>query len=39
MYQERIGKVLAAMADMGLDQMLVSIPNSIWYLTGFYVFP
>ena len=39
MYQERIEKVLAAMAEMGLDQMLVSNPNSIWYLTGYYVFP
>ena len=39
MYQERIEKVLAAMAEMGLDQMLVSNPNSIWYLTGYYGFP
>ena len=39
MYQERIEKVLAAMEDMGLEQMLVSNPNSIWYLTGYYVFP
>ena len=34
MYQERIKKVLAAMEEMGLEQMLVSNPNSIWYLTG-----
>ena len=33
MYQERIKKVLAAMEEMGLEQMLVSNPNSIWYLT------
>ena len=39
MYQERIEKVLAAMEDMGLEQMLVSNHNSIWYLTGYYVFP
>ena len=39
MYQERVEKVLAAMEKMGLDQMLVSNPNSIWYLTGYYVFP
>lgn len=39
MYQERIKKVLAAMEEMGLEQMLVSNPNSIWYLTGYYVFP
>ena len=35
MYQERIEKVLAAMEDMGLEQMRVSNPNSIWYLTGY----
>ena len=35
MYQERIKKVLAAMEEMGLEQMLVSNPNSIWYLTGY----
>ena len=39
MYQERVEKVLSAMEKMGLDQMLVSNPNSIWYLTGYYVFP
>ena len=39
MYQERIGRVLAAMEQMGLEQMIVSDPDSIWYLTGYYVFP
>ena len=39
MYQERISRVLAAMEGMGLEQMLVSDPDSIWYLTGYEVFP
>ena len=24
---------------MGLEQMIVSDPDSIWYLTGYYVYP
>ena len=39
MYEERIKRVLAAMEQMGLEQMLVSDPDSIWYLTGYDVFP
>ena len=39
MYEERIKRVLAAMEQMGLEQMLVSDPDSIWYLTGYYVYP
>ena len=39
MYEKRIQRVLDAMADMGLEQMIISDPDSIWYLTGFYVFP
>ena len=39
MYQERLSRVLAAMERMGLEQMLVSDPDSIWYLTGYDVFP
>lgn len=39
MYQARIQKVLSAMREMGLEQMLVSDPDSIWYLTGYDVFP
>ncbi len=38
-YQARIDKVLSAMEGLGLEQMLVSDPDSIWYLTGYYVFP
>ena len=39
MYQERISRLLAALERMGLEQMLVSDPDSIWYLTGYDVFP
>lgn len=39
MYQARIEKVLDSMRAMGLEQMIVSDPDSIWYLTGYYVFP
>lgn len=39
MYQQRVQKVLAAMEAMGLKQMIVSDPESIWYLTGYYVEP
>ena len=39
MYQERFKRVLDSMEEMGLDQMLVSAPASIWYLTGYDVFP
>lgn len=39
MYQARIDKVLSAMEKQGLEQMMVSDPDSIWYLTGYYVFP
>ncbi len=39
MYEARIQRVLAAMKAMGLDQMIVSDPDSIWYLTGYYVYP
>ena len=39
MYEKRIQRVLDAMADMGLEQMFISDPDSIWYLTGFYVAP
>lgn len=31
MYQERISRVLAAMERMGLEQMLVSDPDSTSY--------
>ena len=39
MYEARIQRVLAAMKAMGLEQMIVSDPDSIWYLTGYYVYP
>lgn len=39
MYEKRIARVLEAMAEMGLKQMIVSDPDSIWYLTGYYVAP
>ena len=39
MYQQRISRVLAALENMGLEQMIVSDPDSIWYLTGYYVEP
>lgn len=35
MYEERIRRVLDAMAKMGLTQMLVADPQSIYYLTGY----
>ena len=39
MYEERIKRVLAAMEQMGLEQMLGSDQDSIWYLTGYDVVP
>ena len=39
MYQARIETVLASMREMGLEQMLISDPDSIWYLTGYDVSP
>ena len=35
----RIQRVLDKMKGMGLDQMMVSDPKSIWYLTGVDVEP
>ncbi len=39
MYEKRVQHVLDALEQMGLDQMIVSDPDSIWYLTGYYVHP
>ena len=39
MEMERIGRVLQAMQDRGLAQMIVCDPQSIDYLTGVYVEP
>lgn len=39
MYQQRIDRVLAAMAQRGISQLLICDPQSIWYLTGYFVEP
>ena len=39
MYQERIQRVLSAMNEHSLTQLLVCDPKSIWYLTGYEVEP
>ena len=39
MYQERIKRVLDSMEEMGLDQMLVSDPDSICISPGMTCFP
>ena len=39
MYKQRIKRVLDALARQGLDQMIVSDPYAIWYLTGVDVEP
>ncbi len=38
-YEQRIRRVLDALARQGLEQMIVSDPDSIWYLTGMDVDP
>jgi Xaa-Pro dipeptidase len=39
MYQKRIARVMEELKKLGLEQMIISDPDSIWYLTGYYVFP
>lgn len=39
MYQERIRRVLDHMQSKGLDQMIISDPPSIYYLTGRWILP
>ncbi len=39
MFDERVAKVLANMEEMGLEQMLISDPPSIFYLTGRWILP
>ena len=39
MYQERIDRVLKNMEEMGLEQMIVTDPPSIFYLTGKWILP
>lgn len=34
MYQQRLRRVMAELEAMGLQQLIVSDPKSIWYLTG-----
>lgn len=35
MFDKRIQTVLSSMEKAGIDQLLVTDPNSIWYLTGY----
>ncbi len=39
MKKERIGRVLTALKEMGLEQMLIVDPMSIYYLTGIHIEP
>ena len=39
LYENRSQRVLEALHSQGLDQMLISDPDSIWYLTGIHVDP
>ena len=39
MYEERIRRVLAALKGLGAEQLLVTDPMSVYYLTGVYVQP
>ena len=39
MKQQRIGRVLAQLEKMGLEQMLITDPMSIYYLTDVYILP
>lgn len=39
MKQQRIGRVLAELEKMGLQQMLITDPMSIYYLTDVYILP
>lgn len=39
MNQSRLARVLAGMEQMGLEQILVSAPESIYYLTGTWIQP
>ena len=37
MKQNRVDRIMAALKEMGLHQMLIVDPMSIYYLTGVYV--
>ena len=39
MKQQRIRRVLAELEKMGLQQMLITDPMSIYYLTDVYILP
>ena len=39
MKQNRVDRIMAALKEMGLHQMLIVDPMSIYYLTGVYVSP
>ncbi len=39
MFDERVNRVLKKMEERGLEQMLISDPNSIFYLTGRWILP
>ena len=39
MNMERVGRVLDNLEDMGMSQVLVADPMSIWYLTGYWNLP
>ncbi len=39
MFEERINRVLGKMKERGLEQMLISDPPSIFYLTGKWILP
>lgn len=39
MFEERVGRVLHNMEEMGLEQMIISDPPSVFYLTGRWILP
>lgn len=39
MFEERAARVLANMERMGLEQMIISDPPSVFYLTGKWILP
>lgn len=39
MHEARIHRVLESLEQMGLEQMIVCDPDSIWYLTGYHTEP
>ena len=39
MFEERVSRVLHNMEEMGLEQMIISDPPSVFYLTGRWILP